>query len=246
MDNSSYVSLSLSSVMRRSMDITTHNIANANTAGFKGERAVFEEYLHKQPGKRDDVSFSLDKGSYMDLTQGGLVQTGSPLDVAIQGSGWMAYETAEGRTTFGRDGKMVIDQLGNLSTTSGALVLDAGGTPIAIPPASGSISISEDGQISDANGEPIATIGVFEVDDIQAYERLGNGMFGAPEGAGEPAFTQSLDTKVMQGFVEQSNVQPIVEITRMMEVQRAYDRSIKLSEGGHELTRNMLSKLGRA
>lgn len=246
MDNSSYVTLSLSTAMRRSMDITTNNIANMNTAGFKGEKAKFENYLHKQNGDKGTVDFVIDGPSYMDKKQGGLAPTGNNLDVALQGQGWMAYENTQGRLLFGRDGRLVIDNQGNLTTTAGNSVLDAGGAPIAIPPNSGEIVITKDGLISDAEGNQIASIGVFNVEDINAYERLGGGMFGVPDGLQQPQLLPDQNTQVVQGFIEQSNVNGILEMTRMMEVQRAYERSVKLSDYHNDLRKNLLQRMARS
>ncbi|MBO9428644.1 flagellar basal-body rod protein FlgF [Sulfitobacter sp. R18_1] len=245
MDNSAYVALSLSSVTRRSMEVVANNLANSNTAGFKGERAMFEEYLHKQP-EGEDVSFVLDKGSYLDTSQGMLQHTGNPLNVAIEGNGWMAYQDNNGVTMFGRDGRMTLDSQGNLVTLQGKQVLDAGGAPIALPPEAGSdITISKDGMISDAQGNNLAQLGVFDVPDIQGYQRIGGGMFTVPEELGQPNLVPEMNTKLVQGFVEGSNVQPIVELTRMMSIQKSYERASKLSEGHNELRKNVISRLGR-
>ncbi len=245
MDSTGYVSLSLSSVMRRSINIAANNMANANTSGFKGERPMFDEYLHRQPNG-EKVSFVLDGGSYMNTAQGGLSQTGNPLDVAVEGAGWMGYQNDEGRVVFGRDGRLTIDNEGNLVTFQGNQVLDAGGAPIAIPAdVNGEIAISEDGTISDDQGNAISQVGVFDIQEIQSYERLGGGMFGVPEGAGAPQFIPELNTKVVQGFLEGSNVQPIVEITRMMNIQKSYERSVKMTENHNDLRKNTLGRLGR-
>ncbi len=245
MDNSNYVSLSNSMAMRRNLDITANNIANAGTSGFKAEQLVFEEYVHKQSAGQPKVSFVIDKESWMDTTQGGLTPTGNSLDVALQGNGWLAYETPEGRIAFGRDGRMLIDNLGNLMTYGGSAILDDGGAPIAIPPEAGQIHISKDGLISDEQGNEIATLGMFNVPDIQGYERLGAGMISPPLEQGQPALIQSENTAAMQGFTEQSNVQPITELTKLMQIQRSYERSVKLSDNLDSLKRSMLNKLGR-
>ncbi len=245
MDNSNYVSLSLAMSMRRSLDVAANNIANSETAGFKGEEIVFEEFMHKQSPSKTGISFFIDKESWLDTNQGGLIPTGNDLDVAVQGSGWLGYETPEGRMAFGRDGRMLVDNLGNLKTYTGMSILDNGGTPIAIPPNSGTISISGDGLISDRNGNEIANIGIFNVPDIQGYERLGKGAFSPPVSSGDPNLSLSTDSRTLQGFVEQSNVEPIIQLTKLMDIQRSYERSIKLSDNLDNLKRTMLNKLGR-
>ncbi|MGC9370101.1 MAG: flagellar basal-body rod protein FlgF [Paracoccaceae bacterium] len=248
MDNSIYVSLSLATAMRRELDVTANNIANANTAGFKGERVVFDSYLHRETGldAADDTSFVVDRGSYLDARQGALTHTGNQLDVALQGEGWLSYQTPEGQTAYGRDGRFSLDVQGNLVTLSGARVLDVGGAPIAIPPDLGSeVTISRDGSISAAGRGVIAQIGVFNLSDLQSYERIGNGLFVPPQGRpGEPP-TPDLNTEVVQGAIESSNVQPVVEMTRMMSIQRAYERAVKLMSGEDDLRRDVLRRLGQ-
>ncbi|MGY6704313.1 flagellar basal-body rod protein FlgF [Roseinatronobacter sp.] len=247
MDNSTYVSLSLATALERQLNVTANNMANANTAGFKGERVVFSSYLHRDDtAASGDTSFLIDKGSYIDMQQGGVSHTGNPLDVALKGNGWFAYETPQGQRAYGRDGHFAQDAQGALVTMSGARVLDMAGNPIALPPDAGTdLSISRTGAISSlANGQ-IAQLGVFEVPDLPAYERIGNGMFVAPDIDGIRPPVPDEATEVVQGAVEGSNVQPIVEMTRMMSIQKAYERAVQLMNGEDELRRDVLRRVGR-
>lgn len=247
MDNSTHVSLSLATAMRRQLDVTANNIANANTAGFKSERVVFETFLHRDIGREgEETSFVIDTGSYLDEAQGSLQQTGNPLDVALSGTGWMSYETAEGQIAYGRDGQLMLDGQGNLVTSSGARVLDAGGGPIALPPdLGGEVTISRDGTIAAQGIGVIARIGVFDLGDLQSFTRIGGGMFIPPQGAALDAIP-AIGTAVVQGAVEGSNVQPIVELSRMMSIEKAYERSVKLMGGEDDLRRDALRRLGQA
>jgi flagellar basal-body rod protein FlgF len=245
MDNTAYVALSSAMMKRRTLDLVANNMANTNTAGFKGERGVFEEYVSKASGgtRSNPTSFVVDKGSYLETKQGPMSQSGNPLDVALQGQGWMSYLTEGGEQTYGRDGRMTIDAQGNLVTMNGHNVLDAGGGPIAIPADAGEITIANDGTISGADGNAIAQIGMFDIPDIQGYARGANGMFRPYDGA-QPVGA-ALNTTLHQGFVEQSNVDAITEMTRMMDVQRSYDRASKLLENTAELKKQTISRLGR-
>ena len=248
MDNSTYVALSLAQAMRQELDVTANNIANANTAGFKGEHIVFESYLHEGGGIEDsqDISFVTDVGSYLDARQGPMTQTGNPLDVALLGKGWMSYETAEGQVAYGRDGRFALDQQGVLITTSGARVLDVGGGTITIPPDAGELTISRDGTISSGTNGVIGQIGVFDLPDLQALMRIGNGLLVRPEGSGPaPARLSALETEVVQGSIEGSNVEPVSEMTRLMEIQRAYERAINLMSGEDDLRRDTLRRLSQ-
>lgn len=248
MDNSTYISLSLATALRRQLDVTANNMANASTAGFKGERVVFSSYLHRDDSAATgDTSFLLDRGSYVDQQQGAITMTGNALDVALKGEGWFGYETPQGQRGYGRDGHFAVDPQGNLVTTSGARVLDVGGNPIAVPPdALNDLSIDRNGTISSLGNGVIAQIGVFTVPDIQVFERIGNGMFVQPNLDGlRPALPDPL-TEVVQGAIEGSNVQPVVEMTRMMSIQKAYERAVQLMNGEDELRRDMLRRVGRA
>ncbi|MCB1342123.1 MAG: flagellar basal-body rod protein FlgF [Pseudooceanicola sp.] len=246
MDNATYVALSLAQSMRRDLDVTSNNIANANTAGFKGEHMRFESYVHKggadNGGK--DISFVAEAGSWTDDAQGALTQTGNALDVAVLGTGWMAYRVEGNQTAYGRDGRLTVDADGTLITLSGIPVLDTGGSPISIPQGAGDIEIARDGTMSGALTGPIARIGVFDLPDLQAYDRLGDGLLIRRTPGGTPP-APATRTDVVQGSIENSNVQPVVEMTRLMEVQRAYERAISLMNGSDELRQDTLSRLGR-
>lgn len=248
MDNSTYVSLSLATALQRDLDITANNIANANTTGFKTERLLFESFLNPADSGADEgTSFVIDRGSYVDDAQGGVTRTDNPLDAALLGKGWFAYELTSGQTAYGRDGRFSLDPQGNLVTVDGHRVLDSGGAPIALPAdASGAITIAPDGTIGSTSTGPVAQIGMFDLPDLQSYLRLGNGMFAPPAGA--PAGQRPVPaagTELVQGSIENSNVQPVVEVTRLMTIQQAYDRSVKLMSTEDELQRDMLRRLGQ-
>lgn len=248
MDNTGYVALSLAQAMRRELDVTSNNIANASTAGYKGEHIVFENYLHDDAGlnESEDVSFVLDTGSYLDARQGPVSETGNPLDVAILGQGWLSYQTPEGQTAYGRDGRFAVNAQGTLVTLSGAPVLDTGGGVINIPQDAGEVMISRDGTISTANNGPIGRLGLFALPDLQALDRIGAGMFVRAEGAPPAVALAATDSEIVQGSIEGSNVQPVVEMTRMIEIQRAYERAVNLMSSEDDLRRDTLRRLGQS
>ncbi len=247
MDNTIYVALSRMTGLERQLDVTANNLANANTDGFKAERVLFESYLHDDDGQAsgDGTNFVLDRGSYMDDRQGTLSRTGNPLDIALNGPGWLAYETADGQTAYGRDGRMVMDPQGRLMTLAGAQVLDEGGTPIVLPPdAAATVEIGPDGTISTAEGGVLGRIGVFELRDLQRMERAGNGMLLPPPGQAADAVAAE-GTSVVQGSIEGSNVQAVTEVTRLMAIQKAYQRSVNLLNAEDELKKNLLGRIGK-
>ncbi|MHA6345241.1 flagellar basal-body rod protein FlgF [Roseivivax sp. CAU 1761] len=247
MDTTATLPISLASALRRELDVTANNIANADTAGYKRERVAFETYLHDAADSANaDTSYVVDGGSWVDSSQGVLQHTGNSLDVALEGPGWFAYETPEGQRAYGRDGRFTLDNQGNLVTMAGAVVLDAGGAAVALPPDQvATVSIGEDGTITGADGAILARLGTFEVGDLQSFERRGAGLFVAPDG-GEGDAVPSQTTRMIQGAVEGSNVQPVLEMTRMIEIQRSYERATTLMQTTSDLRRDAIDRLGQA
>jgi flagellar basal-body rod protein FlgF len=245
MGNSTLVSLSLTSAVSRELTMTANNIANANTAGFKGERLTFDTYL---VGNGDSgTEYVVSKASFLDEKQGAITFTGNTLDVALQGKGWFSYRTTEGQVVYGRDGRFNVDPQGNLVTLNGDRVLDDGGGDITFPPDTANIAtISRDGTISAEENGTIAKIGVFTLPDIQSFERIGAGRFIPPkETRGKTEATIDPSTQILQGAIEGSNVQPVLEMTRLIDMQRAYERSNKLMDGEDDLRRKTLQQISR-
>lgn len=247
MDNTVYVALSQMTALERQIDVTANNLANANSHGFKAERVLFESYLHND-GDGDaagGTNFVIDRGSYVDQTQGALTLTGNPLDVALNGDGWFGYRTEDGGTAYGRDGRFVTDDQGRLMTLAGAQVLDIGGAPVALPPdVAGDVQISGDGTISTLAGGVLGRLGVFELRDLQSYERIGEGMLMPPPGQAADAVPDTT-TGFVQGSIESSNVNAVAEVTRLMQIQQAYQRAINLVNSEDDLKKNLLSRIGR-
>lgn len=245
MGNANYVSLSLATALQRSLDVSAHNMANASTAGFKATRPLFESVDPSGSGDADTaVDYVVDRGKYVDTSQGAMIATGNPLDVAVSGSGWFGYQAAGGQTAYGRDGRLTINAGGQLSTLAGAPILDLNGSPVTLPSEIGQdITIARDGTVVDRDGATLGQIGVFRVPGVDSMTAIGNGLYLADPAAG--AATHDVDGQVVQGFIEQSNVQPVVEMTRLMDIQRAYERAVKLMNDENELTRQAIQRLGR-
>jgi len=241
MDNVSYVALSAQVSLRHSLDIIANNVANMNTAGFKADRAVFAERVAKMAGENEakGVSFVIDKHSWTDFSAGTVRQTGSDLNVAIAGDGFLAVETPAG-IAYTRDGRFGISADGALVNLEGNPVLDVDGAPIQLPPNVGRISIGRDGIIS-ADGAQVARLGVFMPAEPQNMQKLGNSSF-LSDGGLEPVE----QPRVMQGMLEDSNVSGIAEMTRLIGVTRAYGNADRLSSNADELKKDAISRIGRA
>lgn len=217
MQVSSHVSLSGQLALARRLDTIANNVANAGTGGFRAEAIDFTTIVSKtQPFF---TSFAFEGGSHVDPRSGAYTQTGNPLDVAVQGAGFLAIDTPQG-TAYTRDGRMQMLPTGDLVSLNGHAILDAGGAPITLDPRGGAITIGRDGAIRQ-DGRAAGRLGLFAVDLTQGYRRYENAAF-LPAGQPEPVedFTAN---GVVQGFSEGSNVNPVLEITRLIAVQRAFE-----------------------
>ncbi len=243
MGTTNYVSLSLATALERSLNLAAHNMANASTAGYKSSHPIMEAVDPTQSGNDTQaVNYVQDKGIFIDMAQGTMTPTGNPLDIAVTGEAFFGFEAPGGQTAYGRDGRLTIDTEGQLVTMGGSPVVDISGSPITIPNEAGTaVTIATDGTITDQNGGAIGRIGLFSVDNPNLLEPIGNGLFLAGGAKAEP----SEDSRISQGFVEQSNVKPVVEMINLMDIQRAYERAVKLMNDENELTKQAISRLGR-
>ncbi|MCB1886855.1 MAG: flagellar hook-basal body complex protein [Rhodocyclaceae bacterium] len=236
MDNAGYVSLSRQTALLNEMRIVANNIANAATTGYRQEGLVFSEYIQSAP---DQVSLSMTRGQVRNtsLDQGTLTQTNGALDFAIEGDGFFLVETANGQRLT-RAGSFAPNADGDLVNHDGHRVLDAGGAPLFVP-AGTAIAVAADGTLS-ADGQPIGQIGVVLPSDPLSLVRE-DGVLFRTDGGTEPAE----GSRVLQGFLESSNVNPILQIARMIEVQRAYEAGQNLLDTEDQRIRNAVKTLIR-
>lgn len=236
MENTGYIALSRQLVLRQQMNVVANNLANMNTSGFKGERMLFSEYLNKtEDGKL--LSFVQDLAVYRDLQQGPMTRSGNPLDLAISGEGYFKVETPGGER-YTRRGSFTLDERGRIVTPEGHPVLTAGDAPITIPTDSNTISITRDGTVSTEDGE-VGRLQVVGFEREQYLTRTENGLYDA--GEEQPEAVQEPD--IQQGMIERSNVQGVVEMTRLIETVRSYQSASKMTENEHERQRKAIDKL---
>ena len=236
MENSIYLGLSRQMVLQTNMDIVANNIANMNTSGFRGQNPVFEEFISDPRHADDPLSFVYDYGQYQMTTQGPFDQTGNPFNVALNGPGFMGVQMPDGETGYTRDGNLQKRADGTLVNSSGLPILGDGG-PIVIPANALEISIDEKGVISDQNG-PIAKLMIVEFENVQELNPAGNNLY-----ISESDGTEAENTLAAQGFLEGSNVQPVVEMTRMVKILRDFQSTQRLLEGEHERLRGAIRTL---
>lgn len=238
MDNAAYVTLTRMSGLKREMQVIAHNIANAGTTGFRREAVVFSEYVARAGGQEASISMGLGNTRQTYQQQGALTQTNGSFDLAIEGDGFFQLETPDGpRLT--RAGMFTPNAAGELVNMDGHRLLDAGGAPIFVPPDARSIAMARDGSFS-ADGQPFAQVGLVMPADPVTLTRAAGTLF---------ATTGDLDPvenpRILQGFLEGSNVDPMLELSRMIEVQRAYEQGQRLMDREDDRIKNVIQTLGK-
>jgi flagellar basal-body rod protein FlgF len=239
MENTIYVALSRQMAAQRQLDIIANNLANMNTAGFKGERSLFNEQLMRA-GARERMSFVYDSGTVRDMRPGGQQSTGNNLDVAIDGQGYFAVATDAG-TRYTRNGQLRLGADGQIVTNDGHALLDERGRPLKVGGAGdGPPLIGPDGSLTTSAGENIGRINVVDFARPQALRHDAAGLFHTDE----PPIPST--AKLRQGMVENSNVNPILEVTAMIALQRSYQATQRMIDSDHERQRKAIERLTRA
>ncbi len=244
MENAAYVGLSRQMALRRELDVVANNIANADTTGFKVEQMLIGTEVGERARNafvRPGVSFVLDKGVGRDYGQAALEQTGRNLDFGIEGEGAFFKVSDAAGEAYTRDGAFTLDPEGRLTTQAGAAVQGDGGD-IILDRSLGEPSVAADGTISQ-NGTPAGRLSIVRFDTLAALEKGGDGLY---RNASNAAALDATDARVRQGMLEGSNVNPILEITNLIEIQRAYESVTRMIENANDLSRRAVERLGRA
>ena len=238
MDNATYAILTRQSGLLSEMQIVANNVANAQTSGFKTEGLIFSEFISRLDHDRGDLSMAAARVKSTDISQGSLSKTGGSLDLAIEGDGYFLVDTPQGQRLT-RAGSFAPDAFGTLVTQEGNPVLDAGGAPVFIPTGSGPVGIAADGTIS-VEGRAVGQLGLVVPADPSELRRQTGTLFAAPSGIAPTA-----EAKILQGFLEDSNVNPIEQIARMIEVQRSYELGQSFLELEDTRIRGVIEAMGR-
>jgi flagellar basal-body rod protein FlgF len=234
----------------RQFDVVANNIANINTNGFKADHMLFEEYLnskaHEDNFKLADrrVSYVQDRGTFRDFSEGALEQTNNPLDVAISGDAFFTVQSAGGER-YTRDGNMQVSPTGQLVTAKGDPVMGTSG-PIVFQPTDHDITISADGTITVQEGTARTDsirgkLRLVSFTDAQKLLKQGDNLYAPGEGGAAP--TQDTKSTVRQGYVEKSNVSSVVEMSRMIEINRTYANVANMLSQEADLHKSAIEKL---
>jgi flagellar basal-body rod protein FlgF len=248
MEGPTYVALSAQVALQRQLEVVANNVANASTTGYRADRQLFQSYLDRLAVPGGQVAFVQDRATYIDRTAGPLQTTGSPLDVAVQGDGFLAVTTKAG-TTYTRDGRLHVSSDYTLVDVAGNPFQGEDGQPIQLPANFRDLTIRGDGSISvrvDGAEQEVGRLGSFRPADPLALRKAGNGQLTAPAGGMTAIETGDPNSSIVQGALEGSTVQPIVEIANMTELSRAYERLQTLLSDDNDRERKMIDQLGRA
>ncbi len=237
MQSTLYVALSAQVALQNRLDTIAQNVANGTTAGYLAGGVKFDSVL--ADASNAHVSFVSAGSQVINRSPGEIVKTGNPLDVAVKGNGWLSVSTPQG-PVYTRDGRLQINAAGSLVTLSGAPVLDAGGSPVQLDPAAGPPEIGGNGTVSQ-NGKAVATIGLFTLDKSATLTRADGGVTSSVPGAAVADFSTN---GLVQGYTEQSNVNPISEIARLVYVQRAFESVSMAVQNAEASFKNAVQTLG--
>jgi len=238
MDLAVYVALTRQSGLARELQSIANNIANISTTGYRREGLLFAEEVQALPVEGGSVAMTEARARFTEETQGSLQETGGTYDLAIEGDGYFTVMTPAGERLT-RAGAFAPNADGVLVNPDGHPLLDEGGGEITIPFEATSVGISADGTIS-VDGAPAARVGLVQVEDRTKLFREAGVLFRA-----DTETVPVEDGRVLQGFVEQSNVSPVTEMARMVEVQRAYEYGQKLLDQEDERIRLVVRTLGQ-
>jgi flagellar basal-body rod protein FlgF len=238
MQSSLYVALSGQAALQKRLDTIAHNIANVNTAGFLSEEISFSTMLSRTGST--PVAFAVTGDSYISRKAGELQRTGDPLDLAVRGEGFFAIKTPDG-VAYTRDGRLHMDATGSLLTVNNYPILDAGGAGIMLDSSAGPPVIASDGMISQ-NGRQVGAIGLFQLDPNAQLSRVDNSAVKSDIPA-----TPVLDFNnngVLQGMTEGSNVNPILELTHMITIQRNFESASNAIQNSETNLNDAIKTLG--
>ena len=240
MDNTLLVCLSQQMATYGSIDTIANNLANLSTPGFKRDSTIFEEYVQQTQPTEDEfspqsVSFVWNRGTARDFSPGRIETTSAPFDFAINGKGYFVVQTANG-PAYTRDGHFRLDGQGRIVTEAGDPLQGDGGD-VTIAPEDGDIHVARDGTITGQKGQ-LGKLQLVQFANETRLAKQGSNLFTTSDPT-RPA----TDATIKQGALESSNVEPVVEISHMLDVMRAYQAMAGLTQSHEDQQRQTIDKL---
>jgi flagellar basal-body rod protein FlgF len=249
MENAGLVGLSRQIALQRELDVVANNIANLNTTGYKADNVTFGEYVmpvaraNQFRGSDRNVSFTQDRATWLDQSQGPIQHTGNPLDIAINGNAFLTVDTPRGER-YTRNGALQVNLAGELVTSEGLRVVGQNG-PIVLQNGDRDVSISSDGTVSVREGRNTTDsqrgkLKFASFADPRLLQKDGTSTFMPVNGMQAEAPTT---VRINQGSIEKSNVNSVIEMTRMVEVTRTYTQVAQLLQQHSDMRRTAIQQL---
>lgn len=226
----------------KQQETIANNLANASSSGYKKDM-IFTKELSKAEArhamKQNDWQTPMIDQVYTDYEQGGLDETGNPLDLALEGSGFFVFDAGDGEQVLSRSGALMVDNEGYLANADGHRILGDGG---AINVGAGEVSVSENGQV-EVDGAPVASVQVVEPTDTNQLTKAGNTEFNIPDGI---ELTAAVNFAVRQGYLESSNVEVVNEMVNMITSYRNFEADANSIKAQDESLEKLFTNVGRA
>ncbi len=234
-----YVAISGQIAQQKRMDTVAQNIANSTTTGYRRDAVQFDAVLSGTD--RDSIVAYASRGeTVISQAQGAVIKTDNPLDIAVRGTAWLSYLGPDGQV-FTRDGRMQITANGELMTITGHQILDAGGGPMQLDPNGGPPTIAADGTITQ-NGRQLGAIGLFTIPTNAKLLRAADS--GVVPNVPAEATLDFSKNGIVQGHLENANIQPVLEMTRLIEIQRTFDALASAISDNDNLSKEAVRTLG--
>ena len=232
------VALSGQMALMKRLDTIANTVANSSTIGFRADEISVESLVSQRTDQ--PTAFAATGKSHISRSAGAVVNTNNPLDIAVQGDAWLAVESPNG-IAYTRDGRMQMLETGELQTLNGYPILDVGGAPLVLKPSGGPPRIANDGMITQ-DDQQVGAVGLFRIPRTAALARFENSGVISSEPA-EPILDFTTNG-VVQGFIEQSNVNPVTEMTNLIAVSRAFESLAAAIDDAESTLQNAIRTLG--
>jgi flagellar basal-body rod protein FlgF len=248
--NSTYLGLSHQLGLSGRLNVISNNVANTTTDGFLRQTTRFESAVQEisgdavaDPDGTGQAAFPVDRATILDVSSGPVRQTGNPLDVATDDRAFFAVRGEDGSRLYTRNGHLELAGDGTLRhAASGRPVLNQNGGELVVPQDAGEIEIAKDGTVTTADGVVVGEIGTFRVPGAALMEPRGETLYAATDQSGQGAPS---DSRVAQGAIEGSNVEPIRQMANLIDVQRAYGRGTQMNKTLDDQATRTIRTLGK-